>query len=288
MHGTGVPIATPFDESGAIDHAGLSDLATWLEAEGIDFLVPCGSTGEAPLLTPEERAEVIETVVEATDLPVLAGTGHEGYRQTLQTTERAADAGADGALVVTPSYYNPEDDDLEAYYRDLADAASLPIYLYSVPPFTGHALSPSTAASLATHENVAGIKDSSGDLESIQRLIRETDEEFSVFVGAGSVYAASLDAGADGGILALGNAVPGRASEIYRRHREGDHAGARELNASLVDLNRTMVACHGVPGVKAALDLRGQPVGKPRRPLRSADDDARRDLEAVLENALEA
>ena len=287
MHGTGVPIATPFDENGAVDHAGLRDLTTWLEAEGIDFLVPCGSTGEAPLLTPDERVAVVETVAEATDLPVLAGTGHESYRTTLRTTERVADAGADGALVVTPSYYNSEDDDLEAYYRDLADDAPISIYLYSVPPFTGHALSPSTATTLATHENVAGIKDSSGDLESVQRLVRETDEEFSVFVGAGSVYAASLDAGADGGILALGNAVPGRTSEIYRRHREGDRAGARELNASLVDLNRIMVARHGVPGVKAALDLRGQSVGKPRRPLRPADD-ARRDLETLLEDALEA
>ncbi len=287
MHGTGVPVATPFEADGAVDHDTLEALLAWLEGEGVDFFVPCGSTGEAPLLSPDERADVVETVRETTDLPVLAGTGHEGYRRTLRATERAAEIGADGALVVTPSYYGFDDDELEAYYRDLADAAPLPIYLYSVPKFTDHALSPSTVAAIADHENVAGIKDSSGSLESIQRLVRATGEDVSVLVGSGGLYAAGLDAGADGGVLALGNVVPGRASEVYRRHRGGDRAGARELNAALVELNHAVTARYGVPGVKATLSLRGQPAGKPRRPLCPVDD-AIGDLETLLEDALEA
>lgn len=283
MHGTGVPIATPFDDSGAIDEAALTDLVSWLEAAGIDFVVPCGSTGEAPLLTAGERVRVVETVAGATDLPVVAGTGHEGFQPTLETTERAADAGADAALVVTPSYYGSTDDDLIAYYRDLADAASIPIYLYSVPKFTGDALSPDAAAALADHDNVAGIKDSSGSLESLQRLVRLTrDDEFDVLVGSGSVYAAGLEIGADGGILAVANVAPREATAIYRAHRDDRSAAARDRNADLVELNRAVTSRYGVPGVKAALSLRDRPVGDLRRPLQSLDDAAVAEIESIL------
>ncbi|QSW99980.1 dihydrodipicolinate synthase family protein [Haloterrigena alkaliphila] len=288
MHGTGVPIATPFDDGGRIDHDRLASIADWLESEGVDFLVPCGSTGEAPLLAPDERVAAVETVAETTELPVVAGTGFEGFEPTLETTERAAAAGADAALVVTPSYYGSDDAALESYYRDLADESPIPVILYSVPKFTGRALAPETAAALAAHENVAGIKDSSGSLESIQRLVSLTsDDEFSVLVGSGSAYAAGLAAGADGGVLALANVAPARASEIYRLERDGKTDAARELNAALVELNRLVTAEYGVAGVKAALEVRGRPAGDPRRPLQPLADDDRSTLEAVLEEVLE-
>ncbi|MXV63036.1 dihydrodipicolinate synthase family protein [Natronorubrum sp. JWXQ-INN-674] len=289
MHGTGVPLVTPFDDSGRIDHDRLETVADWLESQGVDFLVPCGSSGEAPLLTPDERVSVVETVAETTDLPVLAGTGQEGFEPTLETTERAAKAGADAALVVTPSYYGSGDQALESYYRDLADESPVPVFLYSVPKFTDHALAPETAASLAAHDNVAGIKDSSGSLESLQRLVSRTaDEEFSVLVGSGSVYAAGLDVGADGGVLAMANVAPARASEIWHRHRDGRADTAREQNAALVELNRAVTAEYGVPGIKAALEMRGQPAGELRRPLQPLPNDERRHLETVLEAALES
>lgn len=289
MHGTGVPLATPFDDSGTVDHDRLRSLVDWFDTSGVDFLVPCGSSGEAPLLTADERIRVVETVAAATDLPVVAGTGHEGYEPTLETTERAAAAGADAALVVTPSYYGSDGEALAAYYRDLADDSPIPIYLYSVPKFTAHALSSRTVASLAAHENVAGIKDSSGSLESLQRLVRLTDDDsFAVLVGSGSVYAAGLAAGAEGGVLAMANVVPERASEIYWLHDGGEGDAARARNADLVELNRAVTAEYGVPGIKAALSLRDRPVGPPRRPLRSLDTDSKRDLEATLAAALEA
>ncbi len=289
MQGTGVPIVTPFDDSGAVDCARLRALTTWLEDGGVDFLVPCGSSGEAPLLTTDERARVVETVAEATELPVLAGTGHEGYEPTLETTERAAAAGADAALVVTPSYYGSDDEALLGYYRALADESPIPIYPYSVPKFTDRTLAPESVASLATHENVAGIKDSSGSLESLQRVVRLTaDESFAVLVGSGSIYAAGLAAGADGGVLAMANVVPERASGIYRRHADGESDEARSRNAALVDLNHAVTTRYGVPGIKAALSARDRPAGSLRRPLRPLEDAARRDLESTLADALEA
>lgn len=287
MQGTGVPVVTPFDDSGAVDHEALATIARWLEAAGVEFLVPCGSTSEAPLLSADERVAVVETVVEATDLPVLAGTGHEGYEPTLETTERAAAVGADAALVVTPSYYESDDAELAAYYRDLADEASIPIYLYSVPPFTDRTIPPRTIESLADHENIVGVKDSSGDLEALQRTIQLTDEAFDVFVGTGSVYASALDVGADGAIVALANVVPEQVVRIYRRHAD-DPDAARALNRSLVEFTHVLVGRHGIPGVKAALALRDQPAGEPRRPLTPVDDAGTDELEALLERALDA
>jgi len=287
LTGTGVPLVTPFDPEGAVDHEGLHGVVEHVVDGGVDFLVPCGSTGEAPLLTDEEHARVVRTVAEATELPVLAGTGGPGYRPTVERTRRAAEAGADAALVVTPYYYGHDPTAVAAHYRDLAAASPVPVYLYSVPKFTGVALEAETVAALADHDGVAGVKDSSGDVERVGRTDRGTPAGFSTLVGAGGVYAHALEAGADGGILALANAVPGLASEVYERHERGDDAGARALNADLVGLNRAITARHGVPALKAALREHGVPAGHPRRPLRPADEDAVEETAALLSAALD-
>jgi dihydrodipicolinate synthase/N-acetylneuraminate lyase len=218
---------------------------------------------------------------------VLAGTGGAGYRTTLERTRRAADAGADAALVVTPYYYGTSAADLGAYYRDLADESPLPVYLYSVPKFTGVTLDPATVAGLAEHETVVGIKDSAGDVEAVGRTARATEDGFTTLVGAGGVYAHGLDAGADGGILALANAVPGQAAAVYERHAGGESEAARDLNADLVALNRAVTARHGVPALKAALRAVGVPAGHPRRPLRPPSEDAVSETVRLLETARE-
>lgn len=274
MQGTAAPIVTPFTPDGALNHEALADLATSLVEAGLDFLVPAGSTSEAPLLTAEERSAVIETVVEAVgDVPVVAGTGHPGYEATMRQTEAAAEAGADAALVVTPFYYTHDQATLEAYYRDVANGSPLPVYLYSVPKFTSVRVEPETAISLSSHENVAGMKDSSGDLASVQQIVSGTgDADFDVLVGAGSLLAPALDAGAEGGILALANIAPERVSEIYRLHEAGQDEEARAMNRELVGLNRAITAEYGVPGLKAAMAFRGFPAGQPRRPFQPLED----------------
>ncbi|WP_336036142.1 dihydrodipicolinate synthase family protein [Halobacterium yunchengense] len=289
MHGLGVPLATPFEDDGAVDHAALADLAAWVVEAGADFLVPCGSNSEAELLTAAERAAVVETVADAVpgDVPVLAGTGSPGLRETVEATRAAADAGADGALVVTPFYYDHDQDGLAAYYRAVADASPLPVYLYSVPKYTGVALEPETVGALAAHGNVAGMKDSSGDLAAFQRTRTATaDADFELFVGSGGVFAAALDAGADGGVLALANVVPERAGEIRDRHVAGDDAAARECNRRVLELNTAVTATHGVPGLKAAMRSRGLPAGTVRSPHRPVDEETAADLAALVEDAL--
>jgi len=285
MHvsGTGVPLATPFDADGTIREDALRTLVTELDERGVDFFVPCGSNSEAAKMGREERTRVTELVAAATEKPVLAGTGHPGLAETRRQTDAAADAGADAALVVTPFYYHYDDETLIKYYRDLADESPLPVYLYSVPKYTDVALDPRVVETLATHENVVGIKDSSGDLGAIQRIVDYTDDAaFSTLVGSGSVYAAGLDSGADGGVLGLANVAPGAASEVYRRHSDGDDDGARALNRRLVDLNHAVTTEYGVSGAKAAMRERGLPAGEPRAPAEPLDETVRDKLRSLV------
>lgn len=283
MYGVGPPLVTPFEENGDVDHSKLRELVGWVEDRGVDFIVPCGSNSEAELLTADERARVVETVVDAASVPVMAGTGHPGLHETVEATAAAADAGADAALVVTPFYYDHGQDALAAYYRELADRVDLPVYLYSVPTFTGVTLEPETAGELADHPNVAGMKDSAGALGSFIRTQRRTaDGEFDLLVGSGSLLAQALDVGATGGILALANLFPEYTADIYDRH-ETDPAEARRLNAEFVEVNTAITATYGVPGLKWAMRERGAPAGYPRIPHTSPDPAATDHLGSLLD-----
>ena len=284
MNGTGPPLVTPFDEDGNVDEPALRRLVDWVEERGVDFITPCGSNSEAELLTAAERARVVEVVCEAANVPVLAGTGSPGFEEAREAPARAAAAGAEAALVVTPFYYTHDEETLEAYYRDLADVAEIPIYLYSVPAYTGTKLSPELVGRLADHPNIAGMKDSSGDVEAFTLECRATaDADFDMLVGSASVLEPALDAGADGGVLALSNIAPGGAAEIYERHREGDHEGAQALNADLVPLNKAITAKYSIPGLKYAMRQRDAPAGYVRRPHRPLDDpDAKAELDDLV------
>jgi 4-hydroxy-tetrahydrodipicolinate synthase len=283
MQGLGPALVTPFDEDGDVDYDRLEALVSWVEARGVDFLVPCGSTSEAELLTNDEQRRVTETVAKEASVPVLAGAGHPGLRETLETIEHAAAAGADGALVVTPFYYPHDQETLAAYYRDLAAEAALPIYLYSVPQFTGVRLEPETVGELATHPNIVGLKDSSGSLSALVRTSERVDEGFDLLVGSAGVLAQTLDEGASGGVCALANLAPAALAEVVDRH-ESDPAAARARNRELVELNDAVTAQFGIPGLKWAMRERGAPAGYPRSPHQPVDAAARERLGGLLES----
>lgn len=283
MHGIGPPLVTPFTEDGDVDYESLQELVQWVEDRNVDFIVPCGSNSEAELLTASERERVVETVVEEATVPVLAGTGHPGLRETLEATASAADAGADGALVVTPFYYNHDQETLASYYREVADAAEIPVYLYSVPPYTGVRLEPETVEELAGHPNVAGMKDSSGDLGAFVRTQRRIeDQEFDLLVGSANILTQALDAGATGGILALANLYPGVCAEMYEAH-ESDAEAAHATNRDFVEVNTATTAKHGIPGLKWAMRERGARAGHPRSPHRPPSEEAREHLASLLD-----
>jgi len=284
MHGVGLPLVTPFEKNGDVDYERLRDLVGWIEDRGVDFLVPCGSNSEAELMTAGERRRVVETVVDEASVPVLAGTGTPGLRETRQATAGAAEAGADAALVVTPFYYNHDQATLAAYYRELADAASIPVYLYFVPVYTDVRLEPDTVGELAEHGNIVGMKDSSGDVDAFVRIKNRVGEEFSLMVGSGGVVAQALSAGASGAVLALANVAPEGASAIFAAHEAGEHGRARERNADLLELNHAVTAEYGIPGLKWAMRERGAPAGHPRSPHREPDADAQEHLAALVDD----
>lgn len=287
MEGIGPPLVTPFDRDGNLDEERLVALVDWVVDRGVDFIVPCGSNSEAELMSIDERATVVELVVERApeNVPILAGTGHPGRRETRRQTELAAEAGADAALVVTPFYYGHDQGTLATYYREVADASSIPIYLYSVPKLTHVALDPDVVGDLAAHPNIVGMKDSSGDLAAFQRERRLAGDDFELFVGNGGVFAHALAAGADGAVLALANVAPERVGEAYDLHQAGSDEEALALGADIVELNRAVTARFGVPGVKAAMRARGAPAGYARAPHEPVADETVAELQSLLDAA---
>lgn len=287
MYGVGVPIVTPFDEEGQIDGQKLRSLVSWLEEDGVDFLVPCGSNGEAELMSVSERAQVIERVVDAASVPVVAGTGHPGFAQTERQTAMAAAAGANAALVIVPHYYKHDQETIERYYRLIADASDIPIYLYNFPRVTGMRIEPETVGRLSEHGNITGMKDSSGDMIALLQAHRTTDDDFELFVGSGSLLSQAFAAGIHGGITALGNVVPELTARIRDHHRNDETTKARELNAELVELNQIITAEHGVPGVKTAMEARGVGGGSLRSPFSPVDEDIKQEIATLVEQAIQ-
>jgi dihydrodipicolinate synthase/N-acetylneuraminate lyase len=281
VSGVGPPLVTPFDRDGEVNHDRLRELVTWVEARGVDFLVPCGSTSEAELLTGAERAAVVETVVDAASVPVVAGTGHPGLRETLESTRAAEEAGADAALVVTPFYYDHDQAELVAYYRELVGESPLPVYLYSVPTYTGVELHPNTVGTLATESGIVGLKDSSGSLGALARHERRTGEGFTLLAGSADLLASGLAHGADGGILAVANLRPELAATVFES-QQADPQRARELTALLGECH-VAVFEHGVAGLKWAMRERGAPAGFPRTPNRPLDSEIRESLRETLD-----
>ena len=286
MEGTGVPLVTPFDEKGDIDESKLAELVGWVEERGVDFIVPCGSNSEAELMTAEERARVVEIVVESASVPILAGTGHPGLRESTIQTELAASAGADAALIVTPFYFSHSQEDMAIYYKKLAELVSIPVYLYSVPKFTHVSLEPDTIAELSDDENIKGMKDSSGNSDLFQQEVEVTKEkDFDMLVGAGGIYAQALEMGATGGVLALANIAPEKCSEIYQLYKKGDSENAKILNDELVELNRGVTGTYGISGLKAAMEMRGAPAGFSRSPHRGVGGGEKEGLQNLLDEA---
>lgn len=284
MHGIAPPLVTPFTADGDLDEDALRQLVGWLEDRGVHFLVPCGSTSEAELMTLEERRRVVEVVADEAAVPVLAGAGHPGYRETMAAIEAAAEVDTDGVMVVTPFYYNHDQATLAAYYGDLADESPLAVYLYSVPVFTDVILEPETVGALAHHPNIHGMKDSLGDLGAFIRTAGRTDRhDFDLFTGSTNLLAAGLHAGGAGAILALANLVPGAAAEVHERHA-AECDWAHERASDLVELNTAVVVEHGIPGLKWAMRERGAPAGYPRRPFAAPDGAATRELGSSLED----
>ena len=278
-------LVTPF-QKGKLSLSGLKSNIKKLNRFGFTGYVVLGSTGEGILMDEREGLQAIETV-RAASAPgkiVIAGTGSESSSGTIAFSNKAAQAGADYSLVVTPFYYKAQMTAaaLEAYYREVADKSKLPIILYTVPRFTGLELPLQTITAMATHPNVVGLKDSSGNMSAISEALKACPAEFSLFQGHGSLLFSALLLGAKGGILALSNMAPGETVDIYRRFQAGEYEKARELQMRLLPVNQKVVGGFGVPGIKCAAEMLGYAAGDPRPPLRPVNREARESIRQIL------
>ena len=283
------PIATPFDEAGEVSVEGLrANVERW-NRSGLRGLVVLGSNGEFPYLDDYERDTIVSTVLEQArdDLVIVVGTGRESTRATIRTCQRAAELGADVAIVVHPSYYTGRmtDDVLYAHYVAVAAESPIPVMLYNVPPFTGVNMSAALVVRLAQVPNIVGLKDTSANIVQIADIVSRTPPEFTTLAGSASFLLASLAVGAQGGILALANIAPDECVELYRHFQEGRLDEARAIQHRILATNAAITGRFGAAGLKWAMELRGFYGGLPRRPLLPLDAAPKAEIEEILREA---
>jgi 4-hydroxy-2-oxoglutarate aldolase len=280
-------MATPFDERGEVDPVGIrANIPRWLE-RGVRGIVALGSNGEAPLLDEHESDVVIGAAREAipSDRLLLAGTGRESTKATIDASKRAAALGADAVLVRTPSYFKPRmtSDAFVAHYTAVADATPVPVLLYNYPAVTGVTFLPDAVRRLATHPNIVGIKETTVDAAQIAAYVDVScDQDFSVLAGSAPGFYPALCLGAQGAILAAACVVPRLCVQLLEGFLRGDHARARELQRRLIPIAVAVTSGHGVPGLKAAMQITGYTGGLPRAPLSEASADAVASLRSTL------
>ena len=289
LSGAFTALVTPFTQEGEIDEPTLIRMVERQLDAGINGLVPVGTTGESPTLTAEEDQRVIELTVEAVRrrgpggrVPVVAGTGSNDTRSTITYTRRAAELGADAALVVSPYYNKPDQRMLEAHYRAVADEGRLPIVVYNVPGRTGSNVNADTLLRLSEHQRVIAVKEASANLEQIMTVTRDRPAGFAVLSGDDSWALPIMGIGGDGVISVASNEVPATMVALCDAARNGDWSTARGIHERHLDLFRANFLTSNPVPVKAALAEMGLIEDVLRQPLMTLDDDNRSRLRAAL------
>lgn len=288
LRGIFPPLATPFRADGALDLRGFESNLDAYAAHDLGGYLVLGSNGESPYLEEDEKLTLVRAARKgAGRKPLLVGTGQESTRATIAFTRKCAELGADAALVLTPHYYKSQMtvDALRRHFEAVADASPVPVLLYSVPAFTGLTFQPALAAALAGHPRVAGMKESSGDLSLLGRIIAAVPAGFEVACGSAPVLYPALCIGANAGVVAVSCCAPAVAVGLYRAFTQGDHAGARRLQDVVTPLGLAITVTYGVAGLKAAIDLAGLRGGHVRAPLLPLPDAARAEVAALLGRA---
>jgi 4-hydroxy-2-oxoglutarate aldolase len=284
LQGVFPPLVTPFTEEGAVDFEAFEANLAAYRTTGLAGALVLGSNGEAHVLETSEKLALIASARRGTPGTLLAGCGLESTAATISLVNQAADAGADMALVLPPYYFRARVDDqlLRRHYESIAEAAKIPILFYSVPAVTGITLSPALAASLAAHPRIAGVKESTGDIALLGRLKAAVPDSFAIVCGSGPVYYPALCLGARAGILAVACCLPEATVALDRAFAAADHRRARLLQEALATIATAVTASHGVPALKAAMNLAGLRGGWPRAPLAPVNGAVYEELRALV------
>lgn len=274
LKGCGTAIVTPFRKDGTVDEPSLRAFIDWQIAEGIDFLVPCGSTGEAVTMTPAEHRRVVEITVEQVKgrVPVVAGAGSNDTAKAVALSKEMKGAGATHLLHVSPMYNKPPQRGIIAHFERIADATDLPIVVYNVPGRTGSNIEAKTTLALAEVKNVVAVKEASGNLGQITDVLRDRPAGFTVLSGDDEMTLAVMAAGGEGVISVVSNATPKKMAELCRVAAKGDVAAARKLHFQLLPWMRAaFIESNPIP-VKAAMAMLGKMENRLRLPLVPLDE----------------
>lgn len=278
-------MVTPFDRDGNLDEEGLRKNVEFQIKKGIHGLVPVGTTGECATLSYEEHNRVVEIVVDAAKgrVPVLAGTGSNSTWEAIMLTKHAKEAGADGALIVVPYYNKPTQAGLYAHYKKIAEEVDLPIVIYNIPSRTGVNMLPETMAKLAKLPNLVGVKEATGDMEQVRRIVELTrNDDFVVISGNDSDTLEMMRLGGVGVISVASNLVPDRVSALVEAAREGDWKRAEQIHRELSPLFKALFIETNPGPVKMAMNWMGLPAGGLRLPLVEMAPENQQPLREVL------
>jgi len=287
FQGCGTALVTPFTEPGLVDFPALRALVDWQIAEGIDFLVACGSTGEAQTLDDGERERVVAAVAEVTAgrVPVMAGATSNDTARAVDETKRMCRVGADYILSATPYYNKPTQEGLYRHFMAVAEASTKPVCLYNVPGRTSVNLTPRIALKLARHPNVMGIKEASGDLKQVMDILGERPDDFTVLSGDDWLTLPVITAGGDGLISVASNEVPAAMTALVHLLLSGNLENARRWHYRLLPLmDANFLETNPAP-VKAALHLMGRIQNVLRLPLVPVGESTGTALRAALKGA---
>lgn len=284
LSGCGTALVTPFNDDSSIDESALRKFVEFQISEGIDFLVPCGTTGESPTLSDAEQRRVVEIVVEVTNrrVPVIAGAGGNNTAHVIKLARECERLGADGLLSVTPYYNKPTQEGLFQHFKAIAEATTLPIILYNVPPRTNVNLLPDTVARLAEIPNIIGVKEASGDISQIAEIVNRVPASFRVLSGDDSMTLPLIAVGGVGLISVASNESPARLAKLTAACLENRWDEARRLNRELFPLMKLNFIETSPAPVKAALAMMGKIKEVSRLPIVPVKPETRDKLRAAL------
>lgn len=286
--GSYTALVTPFDSNGNVDEKGFCDLVEWQIAEGSHGLVPVGTTGESPTLSHQEHDRVVSLCVETTNgrVPVIAGAGSNNTAESVRLARHAEKAGADAVLVVTPYYNKPTQDGLYLHFRTVAEATSLPIIIYNIPPRSVVDMSPQTMGRLAKDcPNIVGVKDATAKLDRVSLQRQTCGKDFIQLSGEDATAIGFNAQGGVGAISVTANAAPRLCAQFQQLMLDGDYTGALEIHDRLMPLHTAIFMEPGLAGAKYALSRMGKIENTVRSPLVTVSSETGKAIEAAMVHA---
>ncbi|MBO4568508.1 MAG: 4-hydroxy-tetrahydrodipicolinate synthase [Candidatus Methanomethylophilaceae archaeon] len=283
--GTGTALITPFGKDGSIDEEALRRLVDFQEENGVNVLIPCGSTGESATLSHKEHVHVLEIVIDqAKKAKVLAGAGSNSTTEAVALSRSAADLGADGLLSISPYCVKPTQEGLYIHYKTIAEAVDCPLIVYNIPGRTGCNVNVDTLMRLAEVPGIAGVKEASGNMAQIQSILTQRPDGFEVLSGDDSITRPLMCLGADGVISVAANCCPGLVSEMVCNARGGNFDIATHIHNTLLPLFTTLFCESNPIPIKYVMGRMGFGAGIPRLPLTPLSEKGRAAIDPVLES----